>query len=61
MKELNTSDRHIVEKIYMIREIKVMLDKDLAEMYGTIPIRLRQQVKRNIERFPEHSCFNSPI
>jgi hypothetical protein len=30
MKELNTSDRHIVEKIYLIREIKVMLDKDLA-------------------------------
>lgn len=57
MKELNTSDRHIVEKIYLIREIKVMLDKDLAEMYGTIPIRLRQQVKRNIERFPEHFMF----
>jgi len=34
-----------------------MLDKDLAEMYGTIPKRLRQQVKRNIERFPEHFMF----
>lgn len=34
-----------------------MLDKDLAEMYGTIPKRLRQQVKRNMERFPEHFMF----
>ena len=57
MKELNTSDRHIIQKIYLIREIKVMLDKDLAEMYGTIPKRLRQQVKRNVERFPEHFMF----
>jgi hypothetical protein len=57
MKELNTSDQSIVEKIYLIREIKVMLDKDLAEMYGTIPKRLRQQVKRNVERFPEHFMF----
>jgi hypothetical protein len=57
MKELNTNDQQIVEKIYLIREIKVMLDKDLAEMYGTIPKRLRQQVKRNIERFPEHFMF----
>ncbi|QJD97343.1 ORF6N domain-containing protein [Mucilaginibacter robiniae] len=57
MKELNTSDQSIVEKIYLIRGIKVMLDKDLAEMYGTIPKRLRQQVKRNTERFPEHFMF----
>jgi hypothetical protein len=57
MKELNTNDQQIVEKIYLIREIKVMLDKDLAEMYGTIPKRLRQQVKRNVERFPEHFMF----
>ncbi|MFD0749118.1 ORF6N domain-containing protein [Mucilaginibacter calamicampi] len=52
-----THDHRIAEKIYLIRGIKVMLDKDLAEMYGTIPIRLRQQVKRNMERFPEHFMF----
>lgn len=52
-----TNDQQIAEKIYLIRGIKVMLDKDLAEMYGTIPIRLRQQVKRNTERFPEHFMF----
>jgi hypothetical protein len=58
MENINqTTDQLIVEKIYLIRGIKVMLDKDLAEMYGTIPIRLRQQVSRNKERFPEHFMF----
>ncbi|HEX7847453.1 MAG TPA: ORF6N domain-containing protein [Chitinophagaceae bacterium] len=57
MKELNTIDHGIAEKIYLIRGVKVMFDKDLAEMYGTTPIRLRQQVKRNSERFPEHFMF----
>jgi hypothetical protein len=57
MNELNMSDKEIAEKIYLIRGVKVMLDKDLAEMYGTIPKRLRQQVKRNMERFPEHFMF----
>jgi hypothetical protein len=50
-------DQQIAEKIYLIRGIKVMLDKDLAEMYGVKPIRLREQVKRNIERFPGHFMF----
>ncbi len=34
-----------------------MLDRDLAEMYGTEPKRLREQVKRNIDRFPEKFMF----
>jgi len=34
-----------------------MLDKDLAVLYGVKPIRLREQVKRNIERFPEDFMF----
>jgi phage regulator Rha-like protein len=34
-----------------------MLDKDLAELYGVKPIRLREQVKRNIKRFPEDFMF----
>ncbi len=54
---IKTNGHQIAEKIYLIRGVKVMLDKDLAEMYGTIPIRLRQQVKRNLERFPEHFMF----
>jgi len=47
----------VISKIYYIREQKVMLDRDLAELYGIQPIRLRQQVKRNIERFPEKFMF----
>ena len=41
--------------IYLLRGEKVMLDKDLAEFYEVKPIRLREQVKRNIKRF--HSDF----
>jgi len=47
----------IQQKIFLIREQKVMLDKDLAELYGVKPIRLREQVKRNIRRFPEDFMF----
>jgi len=47
------SDESVINKIYFIRNQKVMLDKDLAELYGVKPIRLREQVKRNPERFPE--------
>lgn len=47
----------IERKIYLIRGQKVMLDKDLAVLYGVKPIRLREQVKRNIKRFPEDFMF----
>lgn len=57
MEELNKSDQEIAEKIYLIREIKVMLDRDLADMYGTTSKRLREQVNRNIDRFPQHFMF----
>ncbi len=40
-------------RIYTIRDRQVMLDKDIASLYEVIPIRLREQVQRNIERFPE--------
>ena len=43
----------IERKIYLIRGKKVMLDKDLAELYRVKPIALRQQVQRNKERFPD--------
>ncbi|MFA6923701.1 MAG: ORF6N domain-containing protein [Bacteroidales bacterium] len=43
----------IINKIYFIRGKKMMLDKDIAKIYGVQPIRLREQVKRNKERFPE--------
>lgn len=51
------SDQVLVDKIVIIRGQKVMLDRDLAELYGVKPIRLREQVKRNISRFPENFMF----
>jgi hypothetical protein len=56
MKEL-ISVEIIESKIYLIRGHKVMLDKDLAVLYGVKPIRLREQVKRNLVRFPGDFMF----
>jgi hypothetical protein len=50
-------DEVIISKIYMIRNRKVMLDKDLAVLYDIKAIRLREQVKRNSDRFPENFMF----
>ena len=47
----------IERKIFMIRGHKVMLDKDLAELYGVPVKRLNEQVKRNIKRFPKDFMF----
>ncbi|TVR38312.1 MAG: ORF6N domain-containing protein [Cryomorphaceae bacterium] len=47
----------ILSKIYLVRDQRVMLDRDLAELYDVKPIRLREQVKRNEERFPENFMF----
>jgi len=47
----------IASKIYLIRGIKVMLDRDLAELYDVETKRLKEQVRRNIERFPEDFMF----
>ena len=48
----------IESKIYLIRGQKVMLDRDLAELYGVETFVLNQAVKRNIERFPEDFMFS---
>lgn len=50
-------DEILLNKIYFLRQEKVMLDKDLALLYGVKPIQLRQQVKRNAIRFPSHFMF----
>ncbi|MEN8247693.1 MAG: ORF6N domain-containing protein [Bacteroidota bacterium] len=50
-------DEVVMNKIYQIRDKKVMLDRDLAELYDVKPIRLREQVKRNKGRFPENFMF----
>ena len=49
--------QNIQNKIYEIRGQRVMLDRDLAELYGVETRRLNEQVKRNIERFPEDFMF----
>jgi hypothetical protein len=56
MKELMPLEA-IERKIYLLRGQKVMLDKDLAALYGVKPIRLREQVKRNLKRFPDDFMF----
>ncbi len=47
----------ILSRIYTVRGAQVMLDKDLAVFYDVKPIRLREQVKRNIKRFPPDFMF----
>jgi hypothetical protein len=47
----------IASKIYVIRQVKVMLDRDLAGLYGVETRRLKEQVKRNPDRFPEDFMF----
>ncbi len=51
----------IQSKIYEIRGVRVMLDFDLAEMYGVETKVLNQAVKRNIERFPDDFMFRLTI
>ncbi len=47
----------IASKIYLIRGIKIMLDRDLAELYGVETKVLKQAVRRNIKRFPNDFMF----
>jgi len=61
MDNVNTSvlipEEMIIDKIYLIRGQKVMLDRDLAKLYGLETKVLKQQVKRNSERFPDDFMF----
>jgi hypothetical protein len=47
----------IQSRIYTIRGVQVMLDKDLAVFYDVKPNKLREQIKRNIKRFPSDFMF----
>lgn len=51
------AEQKILNKIYVIRGEKVMLDKDLAELYNVQTKRLNEQVKRNSKRFPKDFMF----
>ena len=55
--ELMLPEEVIINKIYLIHGQKVMLDRDLAELYGVETKVLNQAVKRNSERFPEDFMF----
>ncbi len=55
--QLAIPDENIMSKIYFIRGHKVMLDKDLAELYGVETKRVNEQVRRNIKRFPLDFMF----
>jgi len=50
-------DERIMDKIYLIRGQKVMIDRDLAELYGVETKRLKEAVKRNLFRFPGDFMF----
>ena len=50
-------DELVMTRIYLIRGQKVMLDKDLAELYGVETKVLNQAIKRNANRFPEDFMF----
>ena len=54
---LATVPEIIDRRIYIIRDQRVMLDRELAELYGVKAIALRQQVKRNRDRFPADFLF----
>jgi len=51
-------EESIRDRIFSIRGFQVMLDRDLAELYGVETKRLNEAVKRNKERFPQRFCFS---
>ena len=51
------SEELIANRIYVVRNQKVMLDRDLAELYEVETKRLKEAVRRNIDRFPEDFMF----
>jgi len=56
-KSIAIPDEVVMSKIYVIRDQKVMLDRDLAELYGVETKVLKQAVKRNQNRFPTDFMF----
>lgn len=54
---ISITDEDVINRIYLLRGKKVMLDRDLAEMYGVETRVLNQAVKRNLKRFPSDFMF----
>ena len=55
--EQRITDTEIIERMYILRGERVMIDNDLAEMYGVDTNVLNKAVKRNIQRFPGNFMF----
>jgi hypothetical protein len=55
------SVQSITNRIYLIRGLKVMIDRDLAELYGVETKQLKREVRRNIDRFPSDFMFELTI
>ncbi|MCD2424886.1 ORF6N domain-containing protein [Niabella pedocola] len=51
------AEQKILNRIYVVRRERVMLDRDLAELYGVETKRLKEAVKRNAGRFPKDFMF----
>ena len=50
-------DEHIADRIFVVRGEKLLLDEDLATLYGVTTKRLNEQVRRNVSRFPRDFAF----
>ena len=59
--QIDIHETLVTRKIYIIRNKKIMLDRDLAELYEVGTRVLDQAVNRNIERFPEEFMFQLTI
>lgn len=56
---VEVTEEYLKDRLYIIRGKRVMLDADLAEIYGYTTKRLNEQVKRNISKFPEDFMFQT--
>ena len=56
--QIIVAENLVAGKIYYIRDRRVILDRDLAELYEVETKVLNQAIRRNIKRFPEFSSFN---
>lgn len=56
-KEINILNEKVINQIYLVRGQKVMLERNLTELYRVEAFRLNEQVKRNVIRFPTDFMF----
>lgn len=60
-KQLLVPVERVQSRIYLLRGEKVIIDADLADLYGVSTKRLNEQVSRNLERFPEDFMFQLTV